>query len=112
MRAMGCTAPTKQDSCADEAYDNAFEEAVGGGFGAWRLRNEYEDEYDDEDDRQRIRIEPIYDADSTVFFDLNAKRQDKSDARSCYVLTAMTREAYQDQYDDDPASWPQGNKRP
>jgi hypothetical protein len=97
----------EQDSCADEAYDNAFEEAVGGGFGAWRLRNEYEDEYDDEDDRQRIRIEPIYDADSTVFFDLNAKRQDKSDARSCYVLTAMTREAYQDQYDDDPASWPQ-----
>ena len=97
----------EQDSGADEAYDNAFEEAVGGGFGAWRLRNEYEDEYDDEDDRQRIRIEPIYDADSTVFFDLNAKRQDKSDARSCYVLTAMTREAYRDQYDDDPASWPQ-----
>lgn len=97
----------EQDSGADEAYDNAFEEAVGGGFGAWRLRNEYEDEYDDEDDRQRIRIEPIYDADSTVFFDLNAKRQDKSDARSCYVLTAMTREAYRDLYDDDPASWPQ-----
>ncbi len=96
----------EEDSTADEAYDNAFEEAVGGGFGAWRLRNVYEDEYDDEDDRQRIRIEPIYDADSTVFFDLNAKRQDKSDARSCYVLTAMTREAYIEQYDDDPTSWP------
>lgn len=96
----------EEDSAADEAYDNAFEEAVGGGFGAWRLRNVYEDEYDDEDDRQRIRIEPIYDADSTVFFDLNAKRQDKSDARSCYVLTAMTREAYIEQYNDDPTSWP------
>lgn len=96
----------EQDSCADEAYDNAFEEAVGGGFGAWRLRNEYEDEYDDEDDRQRIRIEPIYDADTTVFFDLNAKRQDKSDAKSCYVLTAMTRDAYREQWNDDPASWP------
>jgi len=96
----------EQDSVADEAYDNAFEEAVGGGFGAWRLRNEYEDEYDDEDDRQRVRIEPIYDADSSVFFDLNAKRQDKSDARSCYVLTAMTRESYIDQWNDDPASWP------
>ena len=96
----------EEDSTADEAYDNAFEEAVGGGFGAWRLRNQYEDEYDDEDDRQRIRIEPIYDADSTVFFDLNAKRQDKSDARSCYVLTAMTREAYIEQYNDDPTSWP------
>lgn len=96
----------EEDSAADEAYDNAFEEAVGGGFGAWRLRTVYEDEYDDEDDRQRIRIEPIYDADSTVFFDLNAKRQDKSDARSCYVLTAMTFEAYKEQWNDDPASWP------
>lgn len=96
----------EEDSVADEAYDNAFEEAVGGGFGAWRLRNVYEDEYDDEDDRQRIRIEPIYDADSTVFFDLNAKRQDKSDARSCYVLTSMTRDAYIDEWDDDPATWP------
>jgi hypothetical protein len=70
------------------------------------LRNEYEDEYDDEDDRQRIRIEPIYDADSSVFFDLNAKRQDKSDARSCYVLTAMTRETYKQQFNDDPTTWP------
>ena len=96
----------EENSVADEAYDNAFEEAVGGGFGAWRLRNEYEDEYDDEDDRQRIRIEPIYDADSSVFFDLNAKRQDKSDARSCYVLTAMTRDAYREQFNDDPTSWP------
>jgi hypothetical protein len=96
----------EQDSCADEAYDNAFEEAVGGGFGAWRLRTEYEDEEDDEDERQRIRIEPIYDADKFVFFDLNAKRQDKSDARFCYVLTAMSYEAYEEEYGVDPASMP------
>lgn len=96
----------EQDSCAQEAYDNAFEEAVGGGFGAWRLRAEYEDEEDPEDERQRIRIEPIFDADSSVFFDLNAKRQDKSDAKRCFVLTSMTREAYKDEYGDDPASWP------
>jgi hypothetical protein len=96
----------EQDSVADEAYDNAFEEAVGGGFGAWRLRTEYENEYDDEDESQRIRIEPIYDADSTVFFDLNSKRQDKSDAKSCYVLTSMTRSSYKELYNDNPASWP------
>ncbi len=96
----------EQDSTADEAYDNAFEEAVGGGFGAWRLRTEYEDEEDEDDERQRIRIEPIFDADSSVFFDLNAKRQDKADARRCYVLTAMTRDAYRDEYNDDPTSWP------
>lgn len=96
----------EQDSCAEEAYDNAFEEAVGGGFGAWRLRAEYEDEEDDENEYQRIRFEPIFDADSSVFFDLNAKRQDKSDARKCWVVTAMSRQAYIDEWGDDPASWP------
>lgn len=96
----------EQDSCADEAYDNAFEEAVGGGFGAWRLCTEYEDDEDPDDDRQRIRIEPIFDADSSVFFDLNAKRQDKADAKKCWVLTAMTRAAYREEYNEDPASWP------
>ena len=96
----------EQDSTAEEAYDNAFEEAVGGGFGAWRLRAEYEDDEDEDDDRQRIRIEPIFDADSSVFFDLNAKRQDKADATRCYVLTAMTLDAYKEEWGDDPASWP------
>jgi hypothetical protein len=96
----------EQASTADEAYDNAFEEAVGGGFGAWRLRAAYEDDEDPEDERQRIYIEPIYDADSSVFFDLNAKRQDKADARSCYVLTAMSPSAYKAEWGDDPASWP------
>lgn len=96
----------EEDSAADEAYDNAFEEAVGGGFGAFRLRAVYEDEYDEDNDHQRIRIEPIYDADSTVFFDLDAKRQDKSDARLCFVLTAMTRDAYRAEWNDDPESWP------
>lgn len=96
----------EQDSCAEEALDNAFEEGVGGGFGAWRLRTRYEDDEDDEDERQRISIEPIFDADSSVFFDLNAKRQDKSDAKRCYVLTAMSVDAYKEEYGDDPASWP------
>ena len=96
----------EQDSCAEEAYDNAFEEAVGGGMGAWRLRAEYEDEEDEDNEYQRIRFEPIFDADSSVFFDLNAKRQDKSDARSCYVLTSMTHDAFREEWNDDPATWP------
>ena len=97
------------DSHAEEAMDNAFEEAVGGGFGAWRLRTELEDEYaedEEEEDYQRIRFEPIFDADSTVFFDLNSKRQDKSDAMFAFVLTAMTPEAYEAEYNDDPSTWP------
>lgn len=91
---------------ADEAYDNCFEEGVGGGFGAWRLRACYEDDDDDENERQRIAIEPQFDAESTVFFDLGAKRYDKADAKRCYVLTPYPRRAYVDEFGDDPVNWP------
>ncbi len=94
----------ERDSGAEEAYDNAFEEAVGGGIGALRLTTEYEDEEDDEDERQRIRIEPVYDADSSVFFDLDAKRQDKSDAKMCMVIHSLTPDEYRETYDKEPTS--------
>lgn len=94
----------EQDSQAQEAYDNAFEEGVAGGFGAWRLRTEYEDDEDYENEKQRIKFEPIYDADTSVFFDLNAKRYDKSDAKYAYVMVAMTPEAYEEQFGEHPAS--------
>lgn len=96
----------ERDSGAQEAYDNAFEEGVGGGFGAARLRTEYEDDEDDDNDQQRIRIEPIFDADSCVFFDLDAKRQDKADAKRAWVLTGMTPEAFKDEFGHDPSTWP------
>jgi hypothetical protein len=51
-------------------------------------------------------MEPIFDADSSVFFDLNAKRQDKSDAKYAFVVTSMTRESYKEIYNDDPTDWP------
>jgi hypothetical protein len=97
------------DSWADEAYDNAFEEAAAGGFGAFRLSSEYENEDDDEDERQRIRILPVYDADTSVYFDIDAKRQDKSDAKRCWVIHSMTPEAFKAEYDQDPATWPKDN---
>jgi len=96
----------EQDSGAQEAYDNAFEEAVGGGFGAWRLRAHYEDDEDDDNDHQRICIEPIFDADSSVFFDLDAKRQDKADAKFAFVLSSMSKESFADLYGHDPSTWP------
>lgn len=97
----------EQDSGAQEALDNAFEEAVTGGFGGFRLRACKEDE-DDDSEHQRIRIEPIFDADSTLYFDNNAKRQDKQDAMWGFLLTPYSPDAYKDEYDDDPASWPRG----
>ena len=99
----------RADSNAEEAFDSAFEEGAAGGMGAWRLSTVYEDEYDPDDERQRIVFEPIYDADSVVFFDPNSKRYDKSDAEYCFVLTAMTREAFEDEYDESPTEWPRTN---
>ena len=96
----------EHDSVAQEAYDTAFDEAVTGGFGAWRLRAVYEDELDEENDLQRIAFEPISDADSRVFFDVGAKRQDKSDATSAWVRNPMSPDAYKAEWNDDPASWP------
>jgi len=96
----------EQDSGAQESYDNCFEEGTSGGMGAIRLRARYENEDDDEDDRQRIAIEPIYEADTCVFFSLDGKRYDKADAKRCYVLSSMSPGDYMDEWGDDPASWP------
>ncbi|MBQ5963155.1 portal protein [Massilia sp. ZL223] len=96
----------EQDSGAQEAYDNCFEEGTSGGMGAIRLRARYENEDDDEDDRQRIAIEPIYEADTCVFFSLDGKRYDKADAKRCYVLSSMAPTEYEEEWDDDLASWP------
>jgi len=96
----------EKDSNADEAKDGAFDEACAGGFGAWRLRSCYEDESDPENENQRIKFEPIYEAESRVFFDLGAKRQDKSDAKKCWVLSPKTKGEYEDEYGiEDSTSW-------
>ena len=93
-------------SKGQQAFDCAFEEAVQGGQGAWRLTNRYSDDADPDDDSQRVCIDIICDADQRVFWDMNARLYDKSDARYCFVVTAMTPEAYKEEYGDDPASWP------
>ncbi|MDK6077930.1 portal protein [Massilia varians] len=96
----------EQDSGAQEAYDNTFEEGTSGGMGAIRLRARYENDEDDEDTRQRIAIEPIYEADTCVFFSLDGKRYDKADAKRCYVLSDMSPADYKEEWGDDQVSWP------
>ncbi len=88
----------EQECNAQEAYDNAFDEGVSGGMGAWRVRACYENEEDGEDERQRIAMEPIYDADTSVYFDADAKRQDKRDAVRCWVLSSMSLSAFEEEW--------------
>lgn len=93
---------------AQQARDNAFEEAAAGGFGAYRLVNDHADPYDLESDEQRINPGLIIvDADQRVYFDPNAKAYDKSDARHAFVLTADSREAFEEEYPGKAAEWPE-----
>lgn len=77
---------------AQEAKDNAFKEALRGGFGAYRLTTDYVDPYDPQNDQQRINPGlKIVDADQSVYFDIGATRYDKSDAMWAFVVTARPR---------------------
>jgi hypothetical protein len=94
---------------AQQARDNAFEEAAAGGFGAYRLANDFADPTDRDNDAQRINPALIIvDADQRVFFDPNSKLYDKSDARFAFVLTADSREAFEEDYEGKASDWPEG----
>ena len=99
-----------QQSGGTEAFNAAFEEGSAGGVGAFRLLSVYEDEDDEDNDRQRIAFEPIYDADQVAFFDPNARRQDKRDGMWCMLISKMSVEAYKNEYNEDPTSWPEASK--
>lgn len=87
---------------SQQARDNAAFEAFSGGFGAWRLTNEWDDEGDKDNDHQRINpASLIRDADQSVYFDMNAALYDKADARFGFIVTAMTEDAFKDQYDSE-----------
>lgn len=95
----------ERDSNADEAYSTAFLEGTSGGIGAIMLKAEYEDEFGEDDDQQRIRFEPIFEADSTVYWDAGAKRYDKADARHVTVVKSMSRASYERKYGKDVSSF-------
>jgi len=100
-------------SKAQQVFDNAFEEGIQGGWGAWRLLNKREDETDPDDERQRIFFDIIPDADQSVFFDMDARLYDKSDARFCFVVTAMSPAAFARKFGKDRDSdWPDSILKP
>lgn len=94
---------TEQHSNAEEAYDNCFNEGISGGFGALRLITDYtENDIDDDDDAEQIiKIEPIYDADFSVYFDSMAKKQDKSDANFCFLISEISKTEFEQEYGDE-----------
>jgi hypothetical protein len=90
---------------AQQARDNAFIEGTSGGFGAYRLTNEWADPYDKDSDAQRINPGlAIVDADQRVFFG-PSDLFDKSDAKYAFVITAHDRNVFEKERPDAIPDW-------
>lgn len=96
-----------QDIRGREARAIAFDHSVEGGYAGYRLRAELEP---GSDERQRICLEAVPDAESVLFFDVNAKRKDKSDAGHAFLITPWSRRAFVEEYGEEVASFPEALK--
>lgn len=88
-----------RDNASNEAFDNASIEQVVCGLGGWRLRTCYESD-EAGNNYQAIKREPIHEFNSTVFFDANARKIDKSDALRCTVLVPLNSDSYAEYFND------------
>lgn len=92
---MGLIRNIEAISNAEQAYDTAFDFAVKGGFGAWRIKTAYAD--DDTFD-QEILIEAIENALETAYCDPSAKMIDRRDARYWFIFEELTRSEFKERY--------------
>lgn len=83
-------------SNAEQAYDIAFEKAVKGGFGVWRICTDYAR---DEDFELDIFIEAARNP-RAVKFDPAARKIDKRDAQFAFVEELIPRTEFQRKYPD------------
>ena len=95
----------EHDSHMKQVDANASGDMFKGGMGAWRLRTVPADPTDPKNDEQRIRMEAIVDPESSVYFPLDCKEQNKSDAMKAWLLTTMTPKKYKALYGEDPSTW-------
>ena len=96
---------------SEEAIETALQDQVDCGFGAFRFVTEYESRFDDLNNYQRIIAEPINEANNVVYFDSNAKKKDKSDARWCAIITTFTEKGWE-RYADEMGIDYEANKEP
>lgn len=97
----------EDNSSADAAYDTAFEQALRGGFGYFRISTDYcyEDSFD-----QEIKIERIRDRFS-VYMDPARQLADGSDSRFAFVTEWVERDEFKKLYPKaDPISWKEEQK--
>ncbi|MCK5610840.1 hypothetical protein KAR91_53700 [Candidatus Pacearchaeota archaeon] len=86
-----------RNNASQEAKENASQEAVVGGVGAWELRTEWKTNRIG-DERQVIKRYPLYEANNCVMWDPNAKLKDKSDSDYVSCLVSYSEDGYNDLY--------------
>jgi hypothetical protein len=84
----------QNESNADFAYDTAVEHTATFGFGAWRVKTDYESE---DSFNQVVCIERITDP-LSVYFDKNSVLPDYSDARHVTVRVKLTKDEYKQRW--------------
>lgn len=82
------------DSGASAAYDSAFEHAATTGRGYFRVVTEYVDHASFDLD---IKIKRIVDP-LSVYLDPEAKEPDRSDAKWCFIVDTLSKEAFEALY--------------
>ena len=86
-------------SKASNAYDNAFDEVVNGGYGGWRIVTEFND---DDAFEQDIKIKPILGATSSLYFDPSAVEYDRRDAMWAFFTIDMSKDEREERFPDSP----------
>lgn len=91
---MGMYRTDMRHNTAKISVNIAVREQIEAGVGAWRLVTEHEDQ-NPTSNNQVIRRIPIHEACSHVVWDANAKQMDKSDAKHCTVISAMSKDGWE-----------------
>lgn len=105
---MGMYRTDMRHNTAKISVNVAVREQIEAGVGAWRLVTDYEDQ-DPTSNNQVIRRVPIHEACTHVVWDANSKQMDKSDAKHCTVISAMSKdgwEAFAEEHDLDEEDLP------
>lgn len=104
---QGIVRHIEDTSKADLAYDTAYEHAVDGGFGYWRVITEWCDENSFEQDIKIKRIRNRF----SVHLDPEHQEPDGSDARYGFVTEWMDRDDFKAAYPNaDPCDWESDGK--
>ena len=84
----------QQSSRAQDAYDNAYDEKVAGGYGGWRVLTEFKDDSMDQD----IVIKPIISAATSHYIDPSHTEYTGRDGMWQFLITNMEEESFKTKY--------------